>query len=120
MDDVRTRFDTSGYIPDGYCVPGTTQQSHGPLPVGLNKKVIGLMKDELEGKIMTEFVELRPKLCSYKKLDDSEDKKCKGTKKRVVKKTLTLNRPGSLESSTARGGGGADSAPCVISIFEDQ
>ena len=32
--DVETRFDTSGYFPDR------------PLPVGLNKKVIGLMKDE--------------------------------------------------------------------------
>ena len=48
------------------------------------------MKDELGGKIMTEFVALRPKLCSYKKLDGSEDKKCKGIKKCVVKKTLTF------------------------------
>ena len=55
-DDVQTRFDTSGYIPDR------------PLQIGLNK-VIGLMKDELGGKIMTEFVALRPKLYSYKKLD---------------------------------------------------
>ena len=77
-DDVPARFDTSGYIPDR------------PLPVGLNKKVIGLMKDELGGKIMTEFVALRPKLYSYKKLDGSEDKKCKGIKKCVVKKTLTF------------------------------
>ena len=38
---------------------------------------------------MTEFVALRPKLYSYKKLGDSEDKKCKGIKKCVVKKTLT-------------------------------
>ena len=89
-DDVETRFDTSGYIPDGYCVPGTAEQSHRPLPVGLNKKVIGLMKDELGGKIMTEFVALRPKLYSYKKLDGSEDKKCKRIKKCVVKKTLTF------------------------------
>ena len=50
VDDVKTRFDTSGYIPDR------------PSPIGLNKNVIGLMKDELGGKIMTEFVALRPKL----------------------------------------------------------
>ena len=48
------------------------------------------MKDELGGKIMTEFVALRPKLYSYKKLDGSEDKKCKGIKKCAVKKTLTF------------------------------
>ena len=77
-DNVPARFDTSGYYPNR------------PLPVGLNKKVIGLMKDELGGKIMTEFVALRPKLYSYKKLDGSEDKKCKGIKKCFVKKTLTF------------------------------
>ena len=48
------------------------------------------MKDELGGKIMTEFVALRPKLYSYRNLDGSEDKKCKGIKKCVVKKTLTF------------------------------
>ena len=48
------------------------------------------MKDELGGAIMTEFVVLRPKLYSYKKLDGSEDKKCKGIKKCIVKKTLTF------------------------------
>ena len=78
VDDVPARFDTSGYCPNR------------PLPVGLNKKVIGLMKDELGGKIMTEFVALRPKLYSYKKLHGSEDKRCKGTKKCAVKKTLTF------------------------------
>ena len=77
-DEVPARFDTSGYCPNR------------PLPVGLNKKVIGLMKDELGGAIMTEFVALRPKLYSYKKPDGSEDKKCKGIKKCVVKKTLTF------------------------------
>ena len=87
MDDVPARFDTSGYFPNR------------PLPTGLNKKVIGLMKDELGGAIMTEFMALRPKLYSYKKLDGAEgpkgphfmeDKKCKGIKKCIVKKTLML------------------------------
>ena len=52
-EDVPARFDTSGYNPNW------------PLPVGLNKKVIGLMKDELGGEIMTEFVTLRPKMYAY-------------------------------------------------------
>ena len=39
---------------------------------------------------MTEFVALRPKLYSCKKLDGSKDKKCKGIKKCIVKKTLTF------------------------------
>ena len=65
VDDIPARFNTSCYIPDR------------PLPIGINKKVIGLMKDELGGKIMTEFITLRPTLYSYKKLDGEEDKKCK-------------------------------------------
>ena len=64
-DDVPTRFDTSSYCPNR------------PLPVGLSKKVIQLLKDELGGAIMTKFVALRPKLYFYIKLDGSEDKKCK-------------------------------------------
>ena len=48
------------------------------------------MKNELGGKIITEFMALRPKLYSYKVLDGSEDKKCKGIKKCIVKKTLTF------------------------------
>ena len=78
VDDVPARLDTSGYCPNR------------PLPIGLNKKVIGLMKDELRGAIMTEFVVLGPKLYSYKKLDGVEDKKCKGIKKCIIKKTLTF------------------------------
>ena len=79
-NDVEARFNTSGY----------SKTDFRPLPIGLNKKVIGLMKDELGGAIMTEFVALRPKLYSYKKLDGSEDEKCKGIKKCVVKKTFTF------------------------------
>ena len=76
-EDVKDRFDTSGYNPGR------------PLPVGLNKKVIGLMKDELGGEIMTEFVTLRPKMYAYK-MGSAESKKCKGIKKCVVKKTISF------------------------------
>ena len=48
--------------------------------MGKNKKVIGLMKDELGGKI-TKFVGLRPKIYSYLVDDGNEDKKAKDPKK---------------------------------------
>ena len=85
-DDVRKMFDTSRY----------DKKDTGPLPIGKNRKGIGLTEDELGGAIMTEFVALRPRLYSYKKLDGAEgphfveDKKCKGIKKCIVKKTLTF------------------------------
>ena len=75
-EDVPARFDTSGYNPDR------------PLPVGLNK-VIELMKDELGGEIMTEFVTLRPKMYAYK-MGSAESKKCKGIKKCVVRKMISF------------------------------
>ena len=58
------------------------------LPIGKNKKVIGLFKDELGGKIMKEFVGLRAKTYAYLMDDDSEHKKAKGTKKCVIKRRL--------------------------------
>ena len=58
-EDIETRFDTSNYALDS------------TLPKRKNKKVIGLMKDELDGKIMTKFVGLRAKgtkMCFIKKV----------------------------------------------------
>ena len=56
------------------------------------------MKDELNGKIMTEFVVLRPKTYAYQiddyNYDDGDDnklKKAKGTKKCVIKSELKFN-----------------------------
>ena len=67
-DDVRKRYDTSNYEVDR------------PLPKAMNKKVIGVMKYEVGGKIVTEFVALRPKTYSYLIDDDKNVKKAKGTK----------------------------------------
>ena len=44
------------------------------------------MKDELGGKIMKEFIGLRPKCYSYLMDDGKVDKKAKGTKKMCSKK----------------------------------
>ena len=54
-NDVERWFDTSNY----------DKNDKRPLPIGKNKKVPGLFKDELGGKIMTEVVALRPKTCAY-------------------------------------------------------
>ena len=64
-----------------YCEDGKT-----PLPNGMNKKVIGIFKDELEGKIMIEFFAIRPKTCSYLMDDGSEHKKAKGKKRKCITK----------------------------------
>ena len=76
---VDKRFDTSNY------------EVNRPLPIGKNKKVIGLLKDELGGKSITEFVTLRPKAYSYSTDDGKEDKKAKGTKKWVIKRMIKFN-----------------------------
>ena len=75
-EDVETRFGTSNYELDR------------PLPKGKNKKIIGVMKDELDGKIMTKFVRLRAKTQSYLINDGSKDRKAKDTKKYVVNRKL--------------------------------
>ena len=75
-EDVETRFDTSNY------------ELYRPLPKGKNKKVIGLMKDELGGEIMKEFAILRAKTYSYLRHNNDENKKVKSTKKCVIKRKL--------------------------------
>ena len=68
--DVETKFDTNRY----------SKNNNRPLPIGKIKKVIDMIKDELGGKIMTEFVALRGKINSCKNIDKKlEDKRCKGT-----------------------------------------
>ena len=63
----------------------------GHYPSEKNKKVIGLVKDELGGKIMTEFVGLRAKMYAYRKIKKVEEKRCKGTKQCAVAEGLTFD-----------------------------
>ena len=90
--DVRTMFDTSNYPPN----------HPSEIETGVNKKVIGLMKDEVGGEFITEFVGLRAKNYSYvhdnyiglRSLlflfdeNGTEHKKCKGIKKNVTKNNI--------------------------------
>ena len=55
------------------------------------KTVIGLMNDELGGKIITEFVALRPKTYSNLMDDGNSDKKAKATEKCVIKRLFKFN-----------------------------
>lgn len=53
--NIDTKFDRSRY----------SRHDNRLLPIGKNKKVIGMMKDELDGKIMAEFVALRARKYAY-------------------------------------------------------
>ena len=96
-EDLPKWFETSNY-PEGHPIGG------------VNKKVLGMMKDEAAGKIITEFVGLRSKLwaskimayegrcekdfcdgsCDNKQCIGNRGKKCKGVKKSVVKDSITF------------------------------
>ena len=77
--DVYNRSDTSNY------------EVNRPLPIGKNEKVIGLMKDELGGEIITDFIALTSKTYSYLMDNDKIDKKAKGTKKCAINKMIKFD-----------------------------
>ena len=79
--DAKERFDASGYSKDDK-----------RLPVGINKKVIGKMKDELNGLAMTEFVALASKVYAYVCDNDKVDKRVKGIKRCVRDKILKFQQ----------------------------
>ena len=73
--DVKKWFDISKY-------------DENVFPIGKTKKVIGKFKDELEGKIMTEFCALRGKAYAFKLDNDTEHEKAKVKKKSLIKREL--------------------------------
>ena len=77
-NDIDKWFDKSNF----------NKNDNRQLEIGKNKKFIGKFKDELGGKIMTEFCALRAKAYAYKLDDDVEKKKAKGTKKCVVEREI--------------------------------
>ena len=77
--NVKNRFDTSDY----------PKNHPSGIPTGINKKVLGMFKDEAAGKIIKEFVGLRAKLYSFKMDEGGESKKCKGVKKQVVESSIS-------------------------------
>ena len=78
--DVESKFDTSAYPKD----------HPSGIKTGVNKKVIGMMKDECSGKIMEGFVGLRAKLYATKMYSGEESKKCKGINKAVTKNDIAF------------------------------
>ena len=80
-NDVDKWFDTSNF----------GNNDNRPLPIGKNKNVIGKFKDELGGKIISEFCALKAKTYAYRLDNDIEVKKAKGTKKCLLKKRITFD-----------------------------
>ena len=76
-NEIKKWFDTSGY----------NKNDNRPLPVGINKKVIGMFKDGLNGKIMKEFYTLGAKTYAFLLDDDTEKKSQRNNEMRNKKKT---------------------------------
>ncbi|XP_043269138.1 uncharacterized protein [Venturia canescens] len=80
MKNNLNKYDTSDYpIDNKYNIPL------------VNKKVPGLMKDENNGAIMTEFVGLRSKMYATRVLGKNDVKKAKGVSSNVVARTITFD-----------------------------
>lgn len=79
MQEMINYFDTSDY-------PSSNRYS---MPQ-VNKKVLGKMKDELNGKLLLEFVGLRSKMYANRVEGENVIKKSKGVKKSVVDTEITF------------------------------
>lgn len=79
--DIDSRFDTSDFLP----------QNVYEIPLK-NKKVLGMFKDECNGKIISEFIGLKAKTYCFLLEEDNElTKKLKGVKRSVVSKHISFD-----------------------------
>ena len=77
--DLSEYMDFSGYDKKHPCYDPT------------NKKVLGKFKDEMDGKVITNFIALRPKMYCLKVFNEQKvEKKAKGVPKNTVKKDLDM------------------------------
>ena len=83
--------DISNYVEKWFDTSNFDVKDNKPLPIGKNRKLIGKFKDELGGKVMSEFCALKAKTYAFKLDNDNEVKKAKGTKKCIVKNHITFN-----------------------------
>ena len=82
MNEDAHEFDTSDY---------STDNKVGIIPNLENKKKVGVMKDECNGRILTEFVGLRSKMYSVRVEGKDTIKKSKGVKSNVIKQSITFD-----------------------------
>ena len=80
--------DISSYVEKWYDTSNYDKNDKKPLPIGRNKKGPGPFRDELGGKLTTEFVAFRAKAYAYLDDDGNEHKKSKDTKRCVIKQKL--------------------------------
>ena len=76
MSEHQSLYDTSD-LPEDH-----------PLHSNVNKKVLGKMKDECAGRVIEEYIGLRPKMYSILEASGACIKRAKGVKKNIVKKYI--------------------------------
>ena len=83
--------DITGDVPKCYDTSNYDKDHPSGILTGINKKVVGMFKDECGGKHIKIFVGLRSKLYDYVTDDGKEERKCKGVKKCVVRNEITID-----------------------------
>ena len=82
--------DIAGDVPEWFDTSNYDKDHPSGIPTGINKKVMGMMKDECGGRHIKKFVGFTSKLYANEIVEVGEEKKCKGAKKNIVKNEITV------------------------------